>query len=204
MCVEQAGGYCRSVAYLLAVKQLRTAWLLIPLPSRPSHIADKMDLTRLADNTSCLVLRLDSGERWRHSQTLLCMLGCCCHMHMHLLVLLQAGCMQVPRGWQGYIPSLPPPPATAAASAAASQAPPIASSSLTNSHPVLPAEESAEAWYRQLQASQAAMDRLAGEEAALLPPDWEEASSTISGTDADEAALTAAQVRETERVVKAV
>lgn len=39
------------------------------------------------------------------------------------------------------------------------------------------------------------MDRLAGEEAALLPPDWEEASSTISGTDADEAALTAAQVR---------
>lgn len=39
------------------------------------------------------------------------------------------------------------------------------------------------------------MDRLAGQEAALLPPDWEEASSTISGTDADEAALTAAQVR---------
>lgn len=56
------------------------------------------------------------------------------------------------------------------------------------------AEEAADAWYRQLQASQAAMDRLAGEEAPL-PPDWEEASSTISGTDADEAALTAAQVR---------
>lgn len=40
------------------------------------------------------------------------------------------------------------------------------------------------------------MDRLAGEGAALLPPDWEEASSTISGAEAEEtAALTAAQVR---------
>jgi len=43
------------------------------------------------------------------------------------------------------------------------------------------------------------MQGLAGETAALLPPDWEEASSTVSGTEADEAAssasgLTAAQV----------
>lgn len=53
--------------------------------------------------------------------------------------------------------------------------------------PCPPAEEQADAWYRRLQASQQAMQELAGQGAALLPPDWE-ASSTVSGAEQEEGA----------------
>ena len=60
----------------------------------------------------------------------------------------------------------------------------------------LDSEEQADLWYRHLQQAQQAMRELAGEGAALLPPDWEEASSTVSGAEAEEASagLSAAQV----------
>lgn len=58
------------------------------------------------------------------------------------------------------------------------------------------ADEVAETWYRCLQQAQQAMQELAGEGAVLLPPDWEEASSTVSGTEGEEStgALAATQV----------
>ncbi|KAL4443584.1 hypothetical protein ABPG75_011321 [Micractinium tetrahymenae] len=54
----------------------------------------------------------------------------------------------------------------------------------------LDTEEQADCWYRHLQQAQQALASAVGEGAALLPPDWEEAFSTLSGTEADEAMAT--------------
>jgi hypothetical protein len=60
----------------------------------------------------------------------------------------------------------------------------------------LDSEEQADLWYRHLQQAQQAMRELAGEGRAQLLPDWEEASSTVSGAEAEEtsAGLAASQV----------
>lgn len=60
----------------------------------------------------------------------------------------------------------------------------------------LDSEEQADLWYRHLQQAQQAMRELAGEGTAQLLPDWEEASSTVSGAEAEEASagLAASQV----------
>ncbi|KAL4447306.1 hypothetical protein ABPG77_007339, partial [Micractinium sp. CCAP 211/92] len=47
--------------------------------------------------------------------------------------------------------------------------------------------EQADCWYRYLQQAQQTMASAAAEGAALLPPDWEDTSSTLTGTEADEA-----------------
>ncbi|KAL4858517.1 Vacuolar protein sorting-associated protein 13C [Chlorella vulgaris] len=59
----------------------------------------------------------------------------------------------------------------------------------------LESHQAADKWYRSLQQAQQSMQELAADGAAMLPPDWEEASSTVSGPDAEEsaAALASAQ-----------
>lgn len=59
----------------------------------------------------------------------------------------------------------------------------------------LESQQAADKWYRSLQQAQQSMQELAADGAAMLPPDWEEASSTVSGPDAEESAASLASTQ---------
>lgn len=141
--------------------------------------AEGLDLTRLAESASSVVLRLDSGGRGRKLSAQ-CLAGA-----YHAGAWGLAPCNECPL-WQHY---------TLHCSQSMRRAF-LQAAGLSSHAPA--AGEQADCWYRYLQQAQQTMASAAAEGAALLPPDWEDTSSTLTGTEADEAlamgGLTATQV----------